>query len=127
MAEGGTPCETSHVIRATIVRQTMFAEFEKTTHAMVEAGEPLTLAAFQQVYRKLLEDYFGPEFSLDEALEPFDPQRVAGFLVGGIAAGKRLHETGLVDFAPTLAKLLGLPSPKDATGRVLEEALSEPH
>ena len=55
-------------IRATIVRQTMFAEFEKTTHAMVEAGEPLTLAAFQQVYRRLLEDYFGPEFSLDEEL-----------------------------------------------------------
>ena len=46
----------------------MFAEFEKTTHAMVEAGEPLTLAAFQQVYRKLLEVYFGPSFSLDEEL-----------------------------------------------------------
>lgn len=55
-------------IRATIVRQTMFAEFEKTTHAMVESGEPLTLAAFRQVYRQLLADYFGPEFTLDEAL-----------------------------------------------------------
>ena len=55
-------------IRATIVRQTMFAEFEKTTHEMAEAGEPLTVASFKQVYHKLLEDYFGPEFKLDEEL-----------------------------------------------------------
>jgi oligoendopeptidase F len=55
-------------IRATIIRQTMFAEFEKTTHAMAQAGEPLTVQAFQEVYRKLLEAYFGPEFALDEQL-----------------------------------------------------------
>lgn len=55
-------------IRATIVRQTMFAEFEKITHAMAEAGEPLTVQSFKEVYRKLLEDYFGPEFKLDEEL-----------------------------------------------------------
>ena len=30
-------------IRGTIIRQTMFAEFEKVTHALVEAGEPLTV------------------------------------------------------------------------------------
>src|SRR5207253_9452290 len=30
-------------IRATIVRQTMFAEFEKITHEMAEAGEGLTV------------------------------------------------------------------------------------
>ena len=30
-------------IRGTIVRQTMFAEFEKLTHALAEAGEPLTV------------------------------------------------------------------------------------
>ena len=53
-------------IRATIVRQTMFAEFEKTTHAMAEAGEPLTVRSFQDVYWKLLQDYFGPDFALDE-------------------------------------------------------------
>ena len=55
-------------IRATIIRQTMFAEFEKITHQMAEAGEPLTLDAFKDVYRKLLDDYFGPEFSIDEEL-----------------------------------------------------------
>jgi len=55
-------------IRGTIIRQTMFAEFEKTTHAMVEAGEPLTVESVKGVYRKLLEDYFGPDFALDDQL-----------------------------------------------------------
>ena len=55
-------------IRGTIIRQTMFAEFEKITHEMVEAGEPLTLDALKETYRKLLVDYFGPEFSLDDEL-----------------------------------------------------------
>lgn len=56
-------------IRATLVRQTMFAEFEKTTHAMEEAGEPLTLDSFKSVYRKLLETYHGPGLVLDDELE----------------------------------------------------------
>lgn len=55
-------------IRGTIVRQTMFAEFEKITHEMAEAGEPLTIESFKSVYRKLLEDYFGPEFVIDDEL-----------------------------------------------------------
>jgi oligoendopeptidase F len=55
-------------IRATIVRQTMFAEFEKITHEMAEAGEGLTVKAFQDAYRKLLADYFGLQFKLDDEL-----------------------------------------------------------
>ena len=55
-------------IRATIVRQTMFAEFEKQLHAMAEAGEPMTVATIKATYRKLLEDYFGPQFVIDEQL-----------------------------------------------------------
>lgn len=56
-------------IRATVVRQTMFAEFEKRTHEMAESGEPLTVRSFKQVYRELLEAYFGPDFVIDEVLE----------------------------------------------------------
>lgn len=56
-------------LRATVVRQTMFAEFEKRTHEMAEAGEPLTVASMRSVYRELLDAYFGPEFVVDEALE----------------------------------------------------------
>jgi oligoendopeptidase F len=55
-------------IRATLVRQTMFAEFEKVTHAMAEAGEPLTVQTMKDAYRKLLEAYFGPDFAIDEEL-----------------------------------------------------------
>jgi oligoendopeptidase F len=55
-------------IRGTIVRQTMFAEFEKVIHAIAEAGEPLTLEVFREEYRKLLDAYFGPKFKIDEAL-----------------------------------------------------------
>ena len=56
-------------IRATLFRQTMFAEFERTIHATAESGEPLTVDRLKQAYRKLLEDYFGPDFTLDGQLD----------------------------------------------------------
>lgn len=55
-------------IRGTIFRQTMFAEFERITHSLAESGEALTVAKFKDVYRELLERYFGPEFALDDEL-----------------------------------------------------------
>jgi len=55
-------------IRGTIIRQTMFAEFEKNTHEMVEQGEPLTVDCLKDVYRILLTDYFGEHFTLDDQL-----------------------------------------------------------
>jgi oligoendopeptidase F len=56
-------------IRGTIVRQTMFAEFERVTHALVESGEPLTVEALRREYRRLLDLYFGPDFTIDGELE----------------------------------------------------------
>ncbi|HEY1068212.1 MAG TPA: oligoendopeptidase F, partial [Pirellulales bacterium] len=56
-------------IRGTLVRQTMFAEFEKITHALAEANEPLTVDRFRSEYRKLLDAYFGPNFVVDAQLE----------------------------------------------------------
>jgi oligoendopeptidase F len=56
-------------IRATIIRQTMFAEFERDVHAVAEAGEPLTLAAFRSIYRKLLDTYHAPAIVIDDDLE----------------------------------------------------------
>ena len=55
-------------IRGTIIRQTMFAEFEKITHEMAESGEPLTVKSFQDVYRQLLGAYFGDDFIMDDVL-----------------------------------------------------------
>ena len=77
-------------IRGTIFRQTMFAEFEKTTHDLAEKNEPLTVDRFKTVYRGLLETYFGPEFALDDdlALECFRiPHFYRGFYVYKYATG----------------------------------------
>lgn len=55
-------------IRSTIVRQTMFAEFEQRTHAAYEAGDALTVDSISQIYGELLEAYFGPDFVIDPQL-----------------------------------------------------------
>jgi oligoendopeptidase F len=55
-------------MRATIFRQTMFAEFEKLAHHSAESGEPLTLDRFREIYRDLLKLYFGPDFAIDDEL-----------------------------------------------------------
>lgn len=56
-------------LRGTLYRQTMFAEFERETHAAEERGDAVTLEGFQKIYRRLLDDYFGPKFSIDGELE----------------------------------------------------------
>jgi oligoendopeptidase F len=55
-------------LRGTIIRQTMFAEFEKQIHASAESGEPLTVDRLTEIYRALLTLYFGPDFTLDDEL-----------------------------------------------------------
>ena len=44
----------------------------------------------------------------------------------GIRAGQKLANVHIIDFAPTLAWLLALPKPKDATGRVLFDSVAVP-
>lgn len=56
-------------MRATIFRQTMFSEFERDAHQAAEEGQALTIDLFRSLYRKLLEQYFGPNFALDDELE----------------------------------------------------------
>ena len=56
-------------LRGTLFRQTMFAEFEKITHAAEESGAALTLESFRKIYRELLETYFGVGVVIDDALE----------------------------------------------------------
>jgi len=43
----------------------------------------------------------------------------------GVQAGQKLKNVRIIDFAPTLAWLVNFPKPKDATGRVLFEAMAE--
>ena len=42
----------------------------------------------------------------------------------GVRSGARLNGVQIIDFAPTLARLLGIPPPKDATGRALLEVFT---
>ena len=65
-------------IRGTILRQTMFAEFEKITHEMAEDGEPLTVKSLREAYGNLLQDYFGPDFIIDDEL-PLECFRIPHF------------------------------------------------
>jgi len=53
-------------IVGTLFRQTMFAEFEARTHALVESGTPLTVDVLRAEYRKLLARYFGSGVTLEE-------------------------------------------------------------
>ena len=55
-------------IRATLFRQTMFAEFEKFTHQIIENNNPLTLEVITEKYRELLQIYFGDTLFLDPEL-----------------------------------------------------------
>ncbi len=51
--------------KGTVYRQTMFAEFEKKTNAMAEAGESLTAQVLNDVYYELNQRYFGPDMVSD--------------------------------------------------------------
>ena len=50
----------------TLFRQTMFAEFERRSHEMIEADQPLTVDSLRSEYRRLLEKYFGGAMRLEE-------------------------------------------------------------
>ena len=54
------------LLRGTLFRQTMFAEFERIIHATAESGEALTNSYFQQAYRQLNLDYHGPAMTVDQ-------------------------------------------------------------
>ncbi len=56
-------------IRGTIVRQTMFAEYEQILHEMAEEGQPLTVDSLREEYGNLLRKYFGENFVIDENLD----------------------------------------------------------
>ena len=55
--------------RGTLFRQTMFAEFEKITHEMVENGEPLTWENMNQIYHDLNRLYFGDDIVIDPQID----------------------------------------------------------
>ena len=55
--------------RTTLYRQTMFAEFEKITHGLQEAGEALTAERLCSIYYDLNKAYFGEDICIDRPIE----------------------------------------------------------
>lgn len=53
------------MIRTTLFRQTMFAEFEKFAHNIIENGEALSVENMTDYYRKLNEEYYGESVITD--------------------------------------------------------------
>jgi oligoendopeptidase F len=60
--------EVMETYKGTLYRQTMFAEFERNIHALVEKGEPLTADVISSVYKKLINAYFGPKVAKDKQI-----------------------------------------------------------
>ena len=56
-------------IRATLFRQTQFAEFELILHNLAENGVPLTTSNIKEKYRSLISVYYGPDFIIDDEID----------------------------------------------------------
>lgn len=54
--------------RATVFRQTMFAEFEHDIHIREQNGEPLTAESLTESYYDLNKKYFGSDIVIDEEI-----------------------------------------------------------
>lgn len=54
--------------RATVFRQTMFAEFEHLIHQKAQEGEALTAEKLTQLYYELNQKYFGPDVYIDQEI-----------------------------------------------------------
>ena len=105
-------------IRGTILRQTMFAEFEMIIHALAEEGEPLTVDRFRNEYRQLVEHYFGPNFTLNDEIErecfriphfyrAFYVYKYATGMSAAIALARRVTNGGRRELADYLRFLKG--------------------
>ena len=57
------------MIRTTLFRQTQFAEFEETAHAMAEKGEPLNKDNLSELYYGLNKKYYGDALFHDKDIE----------------------------------------------------------
>ncbi len=61
--------ELLEMIRATLFRQSMFAEFEKIVHEKIENGETLSSEDLNEIYYSLNKEYFGNNMIVDENIK----------------------------------------------------------
>lgn len=99
--------------RATLFRQTMFAEFEMLTHEKAAAGEVLTAQKLKEIYHDLNVQYFGPDMVVDPEIDmewariphfytPFYVYQYATGYAAATAFSKKILEEG----APAVEKYI---------------------
>jgi len=66
------------LFRATIYRQTMFAEFEKNIYDMIENSKPVTADILSDEYYRLNKIYFGDNVVVDECVR-YEWERIPHF------------------------------------------------
>lgn len=100
--------------RGTLFRQTMFAEFERNAHQMVENGQPLTAEALNKMYYDLNKLYFGDGMVVDEKIK-YEWSRIPHFYrnfyvykyATGFSAANALASGILAEGQPALDKYFG--------------------
>ena len=100
--------------RGTVYRQTMFAEFEKTLHQKVEAGESLTPSLLNRLWHELNVKYYGPDVVIDPEID-IEWARIGHFYthfyvykyVTGYAAGTAFAEKILTGSEEARRKYIG--------------------
>lgn len=91
--------------KGTMFRQTMFAEFERETHRLVENNVPLTADLLCQTYKQLNEQYFGSDIIVDDEISmewariphfyrPFYVYQYATGFAAAIALSSRILKEG---------------------------------
>lgn len=104
--------------KGTLYRQTMFAEFEKIAHSMVQNGEGVTADRLCGIYYNLNKEYFGDDIVIDKEIElewariphfynPFYVYQYATGLSAAIALSKRILEEGKPAVADYMKFLTG--------------------
>ncbi len=99
--------------KGTVYRQTMFAEFEKTVHGLVDSDAPVTTEQLCGLYEQLNRDYYGPGLAVDERLShewmriphfytPFYVYKYATGFCAAMAISRRILSEG----APAVADYL---------------------
>ena len=61
--------EQLDMIRATLIRQTMFAEFEEKVHSKIEEGESLSSDNLNEIYYDIVKKYFGDVTNVNEEIK----------------------------------------------------------
>lgn len=100
-------------IRTTLIRQTMFAEFELDLHQRSEAGEALTTDSVTERYFDLLKRYHGPVMTWDDEAA-VEWMRIPHFYYNfyvfqyatGLSAALALSEQILSEGAPAVERYL---------------------